>query len=185
MTITRAAARWGCTITDIGGWAAMGRIRIVMGISPVICGAHQVAGLVEVAAADILLLFLEEGRKKTMSYLHRVRPIDGEGDWCILTDPAEGIPVCLSDLAIQGHDAAHFEAEEGLVMVRAGGSGRYDWEQMAYGLVARAARETSPKSQSELVRWAQDWFATQGDIPDESTVRRRLMPLWREFQGQG
>jgi hypothetical protein len=56
---------------------------------------------------------------------------------------------------------------------------------MAYGLVARAAKETSPKSQSELVRWAQDWFAIQGDIPDESTVRRRLMPLWREFQGQG
>ncbi|NOX40139.1 MAG: hypothetical protein GXP05_06400 [Alphaproteobacteria bacterium] len=145
----------------------------------------MIGGFVEVASADILPLFLREGRGNTMTYLKRVRPVETDGNWCTITDPAEGLPIRLKELAIQGHDAAHFEAEEGLVMVRAGGSLRYDWEQMAYGLVARAAKETSPKSQSELIGWAQDWFAIQGDIPDESTVRRRLMPLWREFQGQG
>ena len=93
--------------------------------------------------------------------------------------------MCLRDLAIQGHAAARFEAEEGLVIVRAGGALRYDWEKMAYGLIARATRDGAPASQSELVRWALDWFAEQGDVPDESTARRRLTPLWRELQGQG
>ncbi len=185
LTIPQAAARWGCSIGDIGVWAAKGRLRIVTGISPVYCRNKEIGGFVEVATADILPLFLKEGKYNTMAYLKRIRPAEQEGDWCTITDPAEGIPLTLDDLAIQAHDAARFEAEEGLVMVRSGGALRYDWEKMAYGLVARAAREDAPNSLSELVRWALDWFADQGDVPDESTARRRLTPLWRELQGQG
>ncbi len=69
--------------------------------------------------------------------------------------------MCLRDLAIQGHAAARFEAEEGLVIVRAGGALRYDWEKMAYGLIARATRDGAPASQSELVRWALDWLPSR------------------------
>jgi len=184
-TIPNAAARWGCSIADIGAWAARGRLRIVTGISPVMCAGRETAGLVEVSVADILPLFLKGGRENAMAYLKRVRPVEDDEDWRTIIDPAEGIVIVLADLAIQGHEVAQFEAEEGLVMVRAGGAQRYDWEKMAYGLVVRAARERAPKSQSELGRWALDWFADHGDVPDESTARRRLMPLWREFQGQG
>ena len=60
--------------------------------------------------------------------------------------------MCLRDLAIQGHAAARFEAEEGLVMVRAGGALRYDWERMAYGLFARAPEMARPPA-------SQNWCA--------------------------
>ena len=183
--ILRAAARWGWSIADIAGWAATERLPIVMGICPVCCGPEPVAGVVEVATADILSLFLQETTENAGAYLKRIRRIGQDRDWLTITDPAEGVFVCLRDLAIQGHAAARFEAEEGLVMVRAGGALRYDWEKMAYGLFIRATQEGAPKSMSELVRWALDWFADQGEVPDESTARRRLTPLWRELQGQG
>jgi hypothetical protein len=183
ISVERVAARWGCSFADIGGWAAMERLTIVTGISPVICCGEEVAGLVEVASADILPLFLREGRSDEPAYLKRIRPLSQKDKWCTVTEPPEGICVTLPDLAILRRDADRFEIEEGLVLVRAGGAIRYDWEQLGYGLVARVAKDGAPPSQSELVRWAQDWFATRGDVPDESTVRRRLMPLWRELQG--
>ena len=143
------------------------------------------ARLMEVASTDILPLSLREGRSEEPAYLKRIRRIGQDRNWLTITDPAEGVFVCLKDLAIPGRAAARFEAEDGLVMVRAGGALRHDWERMAYGLFARAARDGAPASQSELVRWALDWFADQGEVPDESTARRRLTPLWRELQGQG
>ena len=185
LTIPEAAIRWKCQIADIGMWSARGRLRIVTGIPPVTCGCREIGGFLEVATADILPLFWRRGRSGMAAYLKRIRPLEQVDGWCTITDPEEGLMISLEELAILGSDAERFEAEEGLVMVRAGGALRYDWEKMAYGLIARATRDGAPASQSELVRWALDWFAEQGDVPDESTARRRLTPLWRELQGQG
>jgi len=185
LTIPEAAIRWNCRIADIGIWSARGRLRIVTGIPPVTCGRKEVAGFLEVATGDILPLFWRRVGSGAVAYIKRIRPLDWADDWCTITDPEEGLLINLEELAILGSDAERFEVEEGLVMVRSGGALRYDWEKMAYGLIARATRDGAPTSMSELVRWALDWFAEQGEVPDESTARRRLTPLWRELQGQG
>ena len=45
-SLTEAAARWGCVIADIVGWADAGRFRILTGIAPVRCGDEVIVGSV-------------------------------------------------------------------------------------------------------------------------------------------
>ena len=52
-TLTEAAARWGCSPSDIVGWASIGTIEIVTGLAPSYLGGRQIAGLVTVAGAGI------------------------------------------------------------------------------------------------------------------------------------
>jgi hypothetical protein len=45
-----------------------------------------------------------------------------------------------------------------------------------------------PETQTALVALVQDWFvqnSRSGDVPDESTIRKRLAPLWRKLRGEG
>ena len=44
-----------------------------------------------------------------------------------------------------------------------------------------------PSSQSALIALVQDWFVQNsrtGEVPDESTIRKRLTPLWRKLRGE-
>jgi hypothetical protein len=44
-----------------------------------------------------------------------------------------------------------------------------------------------PETQSALVALAQDWFvqnSQSGNVPDESTIRKRLTALWRKLRGE-
>lgn len=43
-------------------------------------------------------------------------------------------------------------------------------------------RSGLPEKQADLVGEMQDWFiaaSTDGDAPDESTIRKRVSPIWR------
>ena len=44
--VYETAARWGCTVSDIAGWAATGSLKIVTGIPPVACGDVRIGRLV-------------------------------------------------------------------------------------------------------------------------------------------
>ena len=44
-----------------------------------------------------------------------------------------------------------------------------------------------PDTQTALVAQVQDWFvqnSRSGDVPDESTIRKRLTALWRKLKGE-
>jgi len=45
-TLHEASARWGCSIADIAGWAAVGKLKIMTGIGLVRCGDADFAGRV-------------------------------------------------------------------------------------------------------------------------------------------
>ncbi len=64
--VHETAARWGCTVSDIAGWAAMGMLKFVTGIPPIACDEVRIAGLVQIEPADILPMFRRCGlvRKK-------------------------------------------------------------------------------------------------------------------------
>lgn len=52
-------------------------------------------------------------------------------------------------------------------------------------MIVRLFRDGLPETQSELVGEMQEWFAAtaaDGEMPDESTIRRRISPIWRELQ---
>ena len=94
------------------------------------------------------------------------------------------------DLMISGKDVRQFEDDYDLFRRISGGTGGfspYDWEGMYVTLLKRVHENGLPETQAELIAELQDWFvevAENGDIPDESTIRRRLRPFWRALRGK-
>ncbi len=183
-TVHEAAARWGCTLADIGGWSAKGRFDIITGIPPTVCGSETIAGEVVVAAFDMLPMFRRCGSGPQTALIRRVRPV-GSPDWLLVTDPASGVEVWIADLMIAGSEVSKFEVDHDLMRRIAGGTGSispYDWDGMMNALIVRIHEHGLPASQAELIRDMQDWFADQSDgdeIPDERSIRRRISAVWK------
>jgi len=56
-SIHEAAVRWDCSLSDIAGWASVGKFDIAIGIGPTQCRDQELAGFVTVSVPDILPLF--------------------------------------------------------------------------------------------------------------------------------
>ena len=188
-TLHETASRWGCTIADIAGWATVGKLDIVTGIPLAICGTDKVSGKVFVSPMDMLPLFRRSGTGPTSIKLLRVKPDPG-ADWIYVTEPADGVEVSIADLLISGQDVLRFEDEYDLLRRIGGGTGAlspYDWEGMYVAMIKRIHEHGLPATQAELIGELQEWFgnvAESGDVPDESTIRRRLRPFWRALRGE-
>jgi hypothetical protein len=188
-TLHETAARWGCTIADIAGWACDGKLDILTGISAVTCGESRVSGKVIISPMDILPMFRRCGTGPTVVKLMRIKPT-GTEDWVFITEPSDGVEVSIADLLITGSEVLRFEEEHDLLRRVGGGTGSvspYDWEGMYVTVIRRVHENGLPATQSELVAELQDWFgeATQsGEVPDESTIRRRVRPIWRTLRGE-
>ncbi|WP_282057804.1 hypothetical protein [Lentibacter algarum] len=188
-TLHETASRWGCTIADIGGWATQGKLDIVTGIPVVTCDAEKVSGKITISPMDMLLLFRRSGTGPTVIKLQRIKP-EHSDDWCYVTEPVDGVEVSISDLLITGHDMQRFEDEYDLLRRIGGGTGAlspYDWEGMYVALLKHIHEHGIPATQAELIAILQDWFADtadNADMPDESTIRRRLRPFWRGLRGE-
>lgn len=188
-TLHETASRWGCTIADIAGWATVGKLDIVTGIPLAICGTEKVSGKVFVSPMDMLPLFRRSGTGPTSIKLLRVKPDPG-ADWIYVTEPTDGVEVSIADLLISGQDVLRFEDEYDLLRRIGGGTGAlspYDWEGMYVAMIKRIHEHGLPATQAELIGELQEWFgnvAESGDVPDESTIRRRLRPFWRALRGE-
>ena len=67
----------------------------------------------------------------------------------------------------------------------AGAVPRYDWEGVNIMLFQRINDHGLPATQAELIAEAQDWFAQNsptGEIPEESTTRKKIAPIWRALR---
>jgi hypothetical protein len=183
-TIHEAAARWGCTVADIAGWAGMGSLKIVTGIPPVECGDKRAGGLVQIEPMDVLPIFRRCGTGPQSAHLQRIRPLK-EKEWLYISTPVTGVIVSIGDVIILGEDVQRFEDAHNLFGRIAEGAGLsedgdYDWPAMNVEITRRVFEEGLPPSQAEWIRELQDWFATQsgdGTFPDERSIRRRLKPI--------
>ena len=186
-SLTEAAARWGCVIADIAGWADAGRFHILTGIAPVRCGEEVVAGKVALSPMDLLPLFRRCGTGPSEGVVRRIQPA-GRQDWLLITDPVGGIPVCIADMMILADEVHAFEEENDMVRRVTGGPGAatpYDWEGMTIALILRIFDHGLPATQADLVAEMQDWFADRSDgkkMPDERSIRRRITPVWRALR---
>lgn len=188
-SVHETATRWGCTVSDIAGWAAMGTLRIVTGIPPAHCGDERIAGLISIDPTDIFPMFRRCGTGPQEARLLRVKRLEAQ-DWLYITTPAEGILVSIGDMVILGQDVQRFEMTNDLFGRVAGGAGLgsggdYDWAAMSVEITRRVFEEGLPKSQGEWIRELQDWFAIQsedGSFPDEKSIRLRLAPILKALK---
>lgn len=187
-SIYEVSARWGCSAPDVAGWAAAGQLRAVIGIEPVHCGEEMRGGLVEVSIAELMPLFRRSGPSDATCRLKRILP-PGTETWLRVTDPPHGILVRATDLMFPAEALHKFEEERDLFRRSSHGTGagaRYDWEAMTIWLFRRLNERGFPASQTALVSEVQDWFianCTSGDVPEESTIRKRIAPIWRAVRG--
>ena len=188
-SIYEIAVRWGCPPADVAGWAAEGHLKVVAGIPPVKCGEDFVAGLVEVPIAELMCMFRRFGPSDDIGRLRRVlKP--GSATWAHVTEPSDGLPIRSSDLLVASGSLLQFEEERDLLRRPAstiGASPRYDWDSMYAWLTVFLFEKGVPDTQTALVALVQDWFvqnSKSGEVPDESTIRKRLTSLWRKLRGE-
>ena len=179
--------RWDCSLSDIAGWASVGRFDIVTGIGAAQCGEAVMAGFMAVSVSDILPMFRRNGTGPSSGRLRRIRGI-GTEDWSVVTEPAGGLVITLEDLVIMADQVRRFEEECDLLhrpAVHIGSTAKYDWDGMYLGLIRRVHDQGVPQTQAEWVGEVQEWFVARsksGEVPDESTIRRRLNPIWKALR---
>lgn len=187
-SILELAIRWDCTLPKVVDAAILGQLRVVVGIAPVNCGHQRIGGLVQVNIADMLPMFRRVGSSDTAATLRRIAPYDG-GDWLDITDPADGLVIHSTDLLVPGEDVRRYEDERELLRRSAASTGstpRYDWDAMYAWLFRRINDDGLPESQAALVGEVQDWFvrnSTSGKVPEDSTIRKRIVLIWRILRG--
>ena len=110
--------------------------------------------------------------------------------WLTITYPAEGLLVRSSDLLLDSGTLQAFEEERDLLRRPAstiGASPLYDWDAMYAWLKWFLFEKGVPDTQTALVALVQEWFvqnSKSGEVPDESTIRKRLSSLWRRLRGE-
>jgi hypothetical protein len=188
-SIYEIAARWGCHPADVAGWAAAGHLQVLAGIPPVSCGEETVAGMVQVPIAELMPMFRRFGPSDEACRLKRLKPLESK-TWLRVTDPADGVPIRSSDLLLAAGPLQQFEEERDLLRRPAtniGSNPRYDWDAMHVWLTWFIYEKGVPDTQTALVALVQDWFvqnSKSGEVPDESTIRKRLTSLWRKLRGE-
>lgn len=186
-TLTEAAARWGCQIADIADWAIAGRLEIMIAIPPTHFETEILSDLVVIAPGDILAMFRRCGTGPREGMIRRARAL-GSAQWQHITLPAAGLRVMRDDLMIRADVLAHFEEENGLFRrVVASQTKGYDWEGFYKAMVLRLFRSGLPETQADLIGEMQEWFvanSAKGDAPDESTIRKRVSPIWHKLHAE-
>ena len=189
-TLYETSVRWDCSIADIAGWAAVGKLKIKTGIGLVRCGDLVVAGQVTLPLMDLLPLFRRSGPCPVEGVVRRIMPPDSL-EWLIITDPAGGVAIAMADMMIVAEDVFAFEDDHDMVRRPIAGSGggaggsSYDWEGMNVALIQRIHDHGLPATQADLIAEMQHWFADQSDgtkMPDSRTIRRRITPIWRALR---
>ncbi|MCP4243918.1 MAG: hypothetical protein GY772_25480 [bacterium] len=186
-TIFEAAARWGASPKDIIGWAADGRLKLLAGISYAKAGEDILSGIMELSPVDVIPALRPTSIQQGIFHARRLRPVEGQNaEWTFITHPEAGIEIHLSDVQMTAATVDAFERDCGLLRTSGSGQGsRYDWEAMYIAVAKRLYAEGIPESRRAFAREMQEWFIQShpdAEAPDESTIRKKLMPVWTELE---
>ena len=109
-------------------------------------------------------------------------------DWRLITAPKKGVPIVAEDLVISTAEVARFEEDHELVRRSHAGTGpavKYDWDAFHLAVIVYLHEHGLPETQNEFVGLMQEWFVRHsetGEAPDESTIRKRISPIWRSLR---
>ena len=186
-SLNEFADRLECSFADVAAWSIGGLFSIFTGISPVLCGMQPVAGIVSVKAADMMKMFRGHGRCDEECRVIRIRP-EGGTEWLHITEPAGGIVVKLADLLLMADDVRKFDDDPDRrrrPVSPPGATPRFDWDGAIIMLICRFNDRGIPATQVEQIAEVQDWFAQNsptGEIPEESTTRKKIAPIWQALR---
>lgn len=177
-------------------WSMDGLLAPSVVLPPVKSGPSEtLSGLADDEAALLLPLFRRDGAASPAVAIRRVKAGE-EFRWIV--DPAEGVAITAEDVLVRRGEVERFERQcdffngphvpeiEAASARRRSGPGvppRHDWDAFYAALARRIHEHGVPATQAELVREMVAWFEA-GDVeyaPDESTIRRKIAPVWREL----
>jgi hypothetical protein len=197
-SLTEIAIRWSVTPFDVIGWSTDGLLALSIALPPIETGpSEMLSGLADIEAAHLLPLFRRDGVPSPTVAIRRVKA--GADDFRWITDPAEGVLITASDVLVRRPEVERFEQQYGFFnRLHVPGSGaattrrrragpgvppRHDWDAFYAALTRRIHDRGVPATQAELVRDMIAWFESRDleQAPDESTIRRKVTPIWREL----
>ena len=187
-TIQEAAARWGCTPTDIVEWATLNHFKLVTSIPMVVVSGERMAGLMQLDPSDLLQCFRRDGSGPTEVKIYRLRSNIDDGAAWMFVDDEHPLEVRNADVLITSADADAFETahEIGPKAARKGNT-LYDWDGFWVWVCRRIFEEGLPETQKELAHEAESWFMRRTDgrgVPEESTIKKRVRKLFQEIQSE-
>lgn len=184
-TVLEAAVRWECTQAEVACQALKDALELVATFPRIELLGGPAVGLFAVHAAEIMPLYRALNPTKKAK-LRQVRKV-GQAEWQGIEDPVSGVWMTRGDILITRAEMLRFEDEHEISRSRLSGAGappRYDWERFQMVLFKRLFHGGMPASQKDLIVEMQEWFitnSTDGDAPDESTIRRRIKAVWQEL----
>jgi hypothetical protein len=197
-SLTEVAVRWSVTPFDVIGWSTDGLLALSIALPPVKTEPPEtLSGLADVEAPHLLPLFRRDGAPAPTIVIRRVKA--GQGGLCWIIEPMEGITITAADVLVRRAEVERFERHYGffnglhvpeasgeVTARRRAGPGvppRHDWDAFYGALTRRIHDHGVPATQAELVRDMLAWFEARDVVhaPDESTIRRKITPVWREL----
>ena len=204
--VEEVATRWGLTVDDVAAFVPAGELTIsvvVVGVTviygeymeidegqwePMPHGHKRLVGPADLHATDAWHVI----RSGSLT----VRFLKGAGHEYMRIadhDHPDGYLVPRADLVVRREELERFEREQGVgdgdrpppVVLVGGARGaqpRYDWDAFWIELCRSVYADGLPASQAELVRQMRDWFEMTGSAPDDSTIKKKLAPLWRTLR---
>ena len=188
-TVLEVSVRWGCTQAQIIDWAIAGELDLLYGFSPVRFGETSIGGLMSIDGNEVRALFRQHFEPAKKAYLTQARP-NAATAWQTITQPKHGLRVTASDIVVSADEIERFEATHEIVRRAHSGPGtpsKYDWDGFYVALIRRVHLDGIPERQKELIAEMQEWFisnSTDGEAPDESTIRRRIQAVWKGLKGE-
>jgi hypothetical protein len=197
-SLTDVAIRWSVTPFDVIGWSTDGLLALSVALPPVKTGPSEtLSGVADIEAPHVLPLFRRDCASSPTIAIRRVKASDGDLRW--ITEPADGVAITAADVLVRRAEVERFERQYGFfnglhvpdaggdpTPRRQGGPGvppRHDWDAFYAALTRRIHDHGVPATQAELVRDMLAWFEARDveHAPDESTIRRKITPVWREL----
>ncbi|KPL53175.1 hypothetical protein ABB55_13930 [Prosthecomicrobium hirschii] len=197
--------RWGLSIDDLADFALSGEITV----SALVVGLNTMFGdYDEVGNGEYVRIPMGYRRLTGPADLtlhdawHAIhdgaQTISGfdapDSSFVAIDDPRfeDGFPVGRDQVVVRREEVDRFERVQGLVQdqeapvsganIQRGAQPRYDWDAFWIELCRSVYADGLPASQAELVRQMRDWFEMTGSAPDDSTIKKKLAPLWRTLR---
>lgn len=104
------------------------------------------------------------------------------------TRALDGHAIATHDLVVTRAEVERFERQQmmsfqPIIEKRRGARQRYDWESFYIEAAVVVYAEGVPETQVEFVSRMSDWFSAQGQTcPDDSTIKKKLKPLWQRLR---
>lgn len=97
--------------------------------------------------------------------------------------------VTRETLVITREEIDRFEAAQGVTIgddgvPTRGAPPRFDWDGFWVEVCRSIHEDGLPGTQTQLVERMSAWFAQTGTAPDDSTIRKKLRPLWRKLRAE-